>query len=89
MQKIKKEEQKPSTARGTASLVLGILSICLTIMPYFSIPMGILGIIFSNLQRRVKETSVATAGLVLSIIGVVLGISLCLMLMLFWSLYTA
>lgn len=58
-----------SSGQSVASLVLGILSI---IIPFVGLILGILGLIFSVKGRREEEKKgMATAGLVLSIIGVV------------------
>ena len=60
---------------AVAGLVLGIVSL---IIPYINCPAGIVGIILSvmgmkQLKAENKPTGIATAGLVLSIVGTVLG----------------
>jgi hypothetical protein len=57
---------------GIASFVCGLLSILLWFAPYIGLPLGILGIIFSIKQRKINSTGLATAGLILGIIGIVI-----------------
>jgi len=66
----------PEEGKGMAiaSLVLGILSILLLCLPYFSMPLGIAGLVLAILARKKGQGSMATTGLVLSIIGIALGI---------------
>lgn len=59
---------------GIASLVLGILGLVFLIMPYFSIILSILAIIFYKIQKKHEPTNLATAGLIMGIIGVVISI---------------
>ena len=64
---------------GIASLVLGIISIVVDLatggLGFIGVILGIEGSILGALARkRAENHSVATAGLVLSIIGVVLGL---------------
>ena len=71
----------PDKARksfGTASLVMGIISIVLLCTGIFSIPFGALGILFSLLSRKNKVpfANSALTGLVLSVTGIVLGSAL-------------
>jgi len=56
----------PSQGRGIASLVLGILSLAI---PYLGIVCGIVAIVLARAQRRKGPNGLATAGLVLGIIG--------------------
>lgn len=59
---------------GVASMVTGIISLCLFIMPYFSIPLGIFAIIGYAKQNKIKPNGMATAGLIMGIIGIVIGV---------------
>lgn len=63
-----------SQAYGTSSMVCGILALILCWIPYFSIPLGILSIIFFAVSKKKREnTGMAVAGLVTGIIGTVIG----------------
>lgn len=62
--------------QAVASLVLGIVSVVLCWTGWFSIvslALGIVGIVLATKSRTGEQRSMATAGLVLSIIGVVLS----------------
>ena len=64
-------QETPAKGLGIASLILGILSVSCC---YFIIP-SILGLIFSlNAKKQGNQTGVVKAGMILSIIGLVLGI---------------
>ena len=81
--KDKPNKEEPSTILGNASLVVGILSLVLFLMPYFALPLAIMGIVLSSKQNKKHKTSNSTAGLILSIIGVVIGTSLGLVMLVF------
>jgi len=73
--KTKSHIEGMGTGFGITGLILGILSILMSIfIPLISVIAGILGIIFSKKQMKVSPIGTATAGLVISIIGLVLGI---------------
>ena len=61
---------------AVAGLVLGILSLVLNFVPYLGIttlPVGIVGLILSVKGRKIEyKKGMATAGMVLSIIGLAL-----------------
>ena len=59
---------------GIASLILAILSILFIILPYFGIILAILAVVFARIQKKHNPTRIATAGLVIGIIGIVLNI---------------
>ncbi len=62
-------------AKAGASLVLGIVSCGVGIwMWYISIPCAIIGIVLGALARKENQTGIATAGFVISIIGLALAI---------------
>ena len=67
------KEIKKTKGNGIASMILGILSLCLIFMPYFGIPIGIMAIILGNKQSNIYETGSATAGKTMGIIGIVLN----------------
>lgn len=77
------QEQKNSNA--IAGMVLGIVSVVLFWIPYVSITCGIVGIILSVKGRKLAEKkSMATAGLILSIISLALwAIIILIMIMIF------
>ncbi len=62
-----------TTAWGTAGLILAICSLFFVFVPYFGLPMAIIAVIFSAVQKKHKETGVATAALVVGIIGIILN----------------
>lgn len=74
-------QQNPGKGKQVAGLVLGIISLVFYWAPYFNIVTLILGIVGIVLSVKGKKASAAvgaptgagTAGLVLSIIGVVLS----------------
>lgn len=71
-----------SKSFGTASLVLGIISLLCFLAPYIGLPLAILGLVFANKQDRQYSTGNATAGRILNIIGIILnGIILLIMLL--------
>lgn len=55
-----------------ASLVLGIVSVVFMCLWYIGIPCAILGLVFGILSNKAKKNGMATAGIVLSIIGFLL-----------------
>ncbi len=65
---------------GVASLILGIISVVIALFisgfGWIAALLGIVGIILGAMARKNGKDGVATAGLVLSIIGVVLGLLL-------------
>jgi len=66
---------------GVASVILGILSIAMApgavlafvYGPFVGIVLGIIGIVFAQKQKRIKNNKWVKAGRTLSIIGLVLG----------------
>ena len=62
---------KSQKGKAIAGLVLGILSIPASIFPLFGLPMGVLGIVYSVKGMKQSE-GMAVAGLVCSIIGLIL-----------------
>ena len=77
------QHAQPGKGKGTASLVLGILSI---VDPFiiFGIPLGIIGIVLACMSKKEGHTSgVRTAGFVCSIVGLVLNV-----LILVWILFS-
>ena len=70
--------QKPTNGVGLAGMIIGILSYILCWVPVLDFLLGMIGIILSGVGLRRKEryrlNGFAVAGLVLSIIGLVIGI---------------
>lgn len=58
---------------GTASLVLGIMSLLIFWFPFVGLALAIIGIVLAVKQKKIKLCGMATGGLVLSIIGVCLA----------------
>jgi len=73
-----KEEGKSDKENsfGIAAVILGILSVLTFFTIIFPIILGILGLIFALIQRKRNNNRWATAGIVLSIIGIILGVVL-------------
>jgi hypothetical protein len=66
-------ENKESMGWGIASLVTGILSLLLFLVPYIGLPLGIFGVVASRLQKRKTANGLSTAGFILSIIGIIIN----------------
>lgn len=58
-------------ARAIASLVLGIISLIVWIFPLLGFPVSIIGLIMGISSIKSEKDSFGTAGLILSIIGLV------------------
>lgn len=69
-----------SNAFGILSVAFGIISIVLPFPMFFnflpSIILGILGIIFAIIQIKSNKNNWAIAGLILSLLGTIIGITL-------------
>ncbi len=73
--------KKKDNNYGIASLVFGILSIAI---PFFGAILGIIGLIMYSQQIKIEKTGIATAGLVTSIVGLVIwGLWLIMMVFMF------
>ena len=66
-------KNKTSNVRGSASLVCGIISLLLFLMPYFGLPLAIVAIVLAGQQKKIQENGQATAGNILGIIGIVIN----------------
>ena len=62
------------SGKAVTSLVLGIISVLGTCIPLIGLICGIPGIVFGALGRKSPSKGMATAGLVISIIGLILSI---------------
>jgi uncharacterized membrane protein YccF (DUF307 family) len=76
------KEDKESNGFGITSLVTSIIGFVLFIAPYLGICFSITGIVFAVLQNKKHKNGLATAGLVVGILGVV-GNSIWLLLVVF------
>lgn len=71
---MKPETKKETKAWGITSMVVGIVSLLFAIMPYFGLPLAIMAIVFSGIQKKkYGDNGYATAGLVCGIIGIVVN----------------
>ena len=67
------KKNKLTHAWGIAGLVTGIIGLLLLLLaPNIGILFSITAVIFSLIQKRYESTGVATAGLILGIIGIIL-----------------
>lgn len=67
------EEQKTSKAWGISSLVTGISSIIIFLLPYFGLPLAIFSIVAHAKQKKIMPTGVSMGGFICGIIGVVIN----------------
>lgn len=64
---------------ATASLVLGILSVILSIVlsvsfgAYIALGLGIIGLVLSVSSRKFEPSGMATAGFILSLVGAIMA----------------
>lgn len=74
----KKNKSKHKTY-GIVSLITGVLSLLLVLMPYFGLPLAILAVWFSSKSKKLEDCQgLATGGNVTGIIGIVLN-GICIM----------
>jgi len=66
-------ERKPPTGMAVASLVLGIIALTLPI-PVVDVIAGVIGLVLAVAAKKQGARGMATAGLVLSIIGTIAAI---------------
>lgn len=67
-------KKKVDNTWGLWSLILGIASIVLFWAPILGIVSGILGIVFSNKQKKIADNGNAKVGKITGVIGLVLSI---------------
>ncbi len=68
----KEEIKTKDNSFGTASVILGILSI--TFSAAIGIIFGIIGLVFAKKQKKIMKNSWSKVGMILNIIGIILGI---------------
>lgn len=67
------KKNKPTHAWGIAGLATGLIGLLLLLLaPNIEIIFSITAVVFSLIQKRYESTGVATAGLILGIIGIIL-----------------
>ena len=59
----------PGSGRATASLILGLCSLFLWLCPFVGLAASITGLVLGIQARRMQRTGMATAGVVLCVIG--------------------
>lgn len=70
-----RDKREISEGKGIAAFVLGLLSVIISLfIPYISLILAVLGIVFAVKQKKIKKTGLSKAGFILSIIGLVLSI---------------
>jgi len=74
MKNNKKQIDDQSVGMGIAGFILSLISFFGWIVPYFSIFLAVLGIIFSGLQMKKFKTGLSVAGLVLGILGFLINL---------------
>lgn len=66
------KKNKPTHAWGVAGLVAGIIGLLLLLFaPNIEILFSIAAAVFSLIQKRYESTGVATAGLILGVVGII------------------
>lgn len=73
-QPVPPQEPKKTDALAVIALVLGIASIVICCNIYLSIALGIGGIVCSVISNKKQKSGLATAGMVCSIVGMVLAV---------------
>ena len=73
-------QKDPGHGLAIASLVLGILSILSCCCTYLAIILGVVGIVLAIISLAGKMETMATVGMILSILGVVIAVG-----MIIWS----
>lgn len=68
------EQPQKNDTLAIVSLILGIASIIMCCIPYLGIALGIGGIICSVMSSKKQKSGLATAGMVCSIIGIVIAV---------------
>ena len=73
------EPPKQTNVLAIVGMILGIISILAGCCGWYSLFLGIPGIICSILARKQGKSGMATAGIVCSVIGIILGILMTVM----------
>jgi predicted anti-sigma-YlaC factor YlaD len=67
-------ELQSANLYAIASAALGVISLCAAIIPMCGGLLSIMGIIFGLISSRVEKSRLATAGIVISILGLLITI---------------
>ena len=70
----KEETKTKDNSFGVAAAVLGILSIISSFIPIIGLILGIISLIFGIKQKNIMRNRWSKAGIILSIIGIILAI---------------
>lgn len=73
------EPPKQTNALAIVGMILGILSLLLGCCGWYSLLLGIPGLICSILSRKNGKTGMAVAGIICSVIGIVISIAVTVM----------
>ena len=73
------EPPKKTNVLAIVGMILGILPILLGCCGWYSLLLGIPGLICSILSRKQGKTGMAVAGIVCSVIGIILGVLITVM----------
>lgn len=65
--------KKINTNFGVVSFICGLLGLIFCWVPFIGLILSILGIVFYSRQKKIQQTGLATAGLVLGILGTIGG----------------
>ena len=68
-------EAQKHNGKATAGLVLGIIDLIAWLIPFFGLPIGVVGLVMSILGRKSDKKGRATAGIILSSIGLIATIA--------------
>ena len=66
-------KEKKSIKWAVASMITGILSLILFMMPYIGLPLAIFAIVANHIQNKIKANGMGSAGFVCGILGVILN----------------
>ena len=67
-------EETNRNSKAMASLVLGIIAVLFCGLPIIGVPVSIIGLVLAMSSKKQGASGLATAGLVLNIIGLVLSV---------------
>ena len=66
--------QNDRSGLAIASLVLGVISLCFTIVPICSVPMVIIGVVLGFMSTKTSKRGLAIAGIVLNLVALLSSI---------------
>lgn len=68
------EQNQEISGKALASMILGIIGLIAWLIPLFGLPITVIGLILGVKSLKSNNSGIATAGVVTSIIGLVLTI---------------